>query len=59
MIFTKSNRKKVCKRLIKKYSKLQEEMPSYGYGSSLKYYILIEYWESVLDKIQGGNNEQQ
>jgi len=58
-IFNKANRIKVCKMLIKKYDKLDREIYPYGYGDTARYYVLQEYWSDVLNKIQGGNNEQR
>jgi hypothetical protein len=51
-IFNKANRIKVCKRLIKKYDKLDSEIYHYGYGDTAKYYVLIEYWSEVLLKLK-------
>ena len=51
-IFNKANRIKICKRLIKKYDKLDRELDPYGYGDTMRYYVLQEYWSEVLLKLQ-------
>ena len=57
-IFNKSNRIKICKRLIKKYDKLDREISYYGYGDTARYYVLQEYWSDVLLKLQRRNEQQ-
>jgi Fe-S cluster biosynthesis and repair protein YggX len=55
--FNKFNRIKVCKRLIKKYEKLDRELYPYDYGDTTRYYVLQEYWNKVLLKLKKKNND--
>jgi hypothetical protein len=44
-------RKKVIKRMIKRWEKIQSELSPYGYENPMKYYYLIDYWEDRLNEL--------